>query len=95
MLMSSATVVAEIMQAFDSPGAVLRAGDGTNPMVPMRRYETTEVGPNEWTIRERFIEGFAPYPEYCAFVAGQYAAIPMYFGLPAGKGRRGGVPVPG
>jgi diguanylate cyclase (GGDEF)-like protein len=83
--LSSATVAAEIMQAFDSPGAVLRAGDGTNPMVPMRRYETTELAPNEWLMREWFIEGFAPYPEYCAFVAGQYAAIPMYFGFPAAE----------
>ena len=80
---SSATVVAEIMQAFDSPGAVLRAGEGTNPMVPMRRYEATELAPNEWLMREQFIEGFAPYPEFCSFVAGLYAGIPMYFGLPA------------
>ena len=70
MDLSSATVVAEIMQSFDSPEAILRAGGGTNPMVPIRRYETTEVGPNEWTIREWFIEGFEPYPEFCEFVAG-------------------------
>jgi diguanylate cyclase (GGDEF)-like protein len=83
--LSSATVVAEIMQVFDSPAAVLRGGDGTNPMVPMRRYEMTEMAPYEWTMREWFIEGFVPYPEFCAFVASQYAAIPMYFGLPAAE----------
>ena len=82
---SSATVVAEIMQAFDSPGALLRAGEGTNPMVPMRRYEATELSPNEWLMREWFIEGYAPYPEFCSFVAGLYAGIPMYFGLPAAE----------
>jgi diguanylate cyclase (GGDEF)-like protein len=82
---SSATAVAEILQAFDSPEAVLRAGDDIHMLVPMRRYETTELAPNEWTIREWFIEGFAPYPEFCAFVAGQYAGIPMYFGLPAAE----------
>jgi hypothetical protein len=82
---SSATVVAEIMQAFDSPGAVFRAGDGTNPMVPMRRYEITELGPNEWTIREWFIDGFVPYPEFCAFFAGLYAGIPTYFGFPVAE----------
>ena len=92
--MSSATVVAEIMQAFGSPGAVLRAGGDTNPMVPMRRYDLTELAPNQWTIREWFIDGFAPYPEYCAFFANLYAGIPMYFGLPAGRGRRSGMPVP-
>ena len=54
-------------------------------MVPMRRYEVTELAPNEWTMREWFIDGFAPYPEFCAFVAGLYAGIPMYFGLPAAE----------
>jgi diguanylate cyclase (GGDEF)-like protein len=78
----SATVVAEIMQAFDSPGAVLRAGESTNPMVPMRRYKTTELAPNEWLMREWFIDGYVPYPEFCSFVAGLYAGIPMYFGFP-------------
>jgi diguanylate cyclase (GGDEF)-like protein len=81
----TATVVAEIMQAFDSPGAVLRAGEGSNPMVPMRRYEAVELAPNEWLMRERFIDGFAPYPEFCSFVAGLYSGIPMYFGFPAAE----------
>ncbi len=79
---STVTVVAEIMQSFDSPGAVLRAGESTNPMLPMRRYEATELASNEWLMREWFIEGFAPYPEFCSFIAGLYAGIPMYFGLP-------------
>ena len=54
-------------------------------MMPMRRYEATELAPNEWTMREWFIDGFAPYPEFCSFVAGLYAGIPMYFGLPAAE----------
>ena len=83
--LSSATVVAEIMQAFDSPGAILRAGGSTNPMVPMRRYEATELATNEWLMREWFIDGFDPYLEFCSFVAGLYAGIPMYFGLPAAE----------
>ena len=66
--------MAETIQAFGSPGEVLRGGDGTNPLMPMRRYEMTEIGPTEWTIREWFIDGFAPYPEFCAFFAGQYAS---------------------
>jgi diguanylate cyclase (GGDEF)-like protein len=82
---TSATVVAEIMQSFDSPGALLRAGESSNPMVPMRRYETTELAPNEWLMREWFIDSFAPYPEYCSFVAGLYAGIPMYFGFSAAE----------
>jgi diguanylate cyclase (GGDEF)-like protein len=36
-------------------------------------------------MREWFIEGFAPYPEFCSFVGGLYAGIPMYFGLPAAE----------
>jgi hypothetical protein len=54
-------------------------------MMPMRRYETTELAPNEWLIREWFIDGFAPYPEFCSFFAGLYAGIPMYFGFPAAE----------
>jgi diguanylate cyclase (GGDEF)-like protein len=83
--LSSPTLAAEIMQSFDSPGAVLRAGGDVNALVPMRRYETAELAPNEWTIREWFVDGFEPYPEFCAFVAGQYTAIPTYFGFPAAE----------
>jgi diguanylate cyclase (GGDEF)-like protein len=75
--------MSETIQAFGSPGAVLRGGEGTNPLMPMRRYEMTEIGQTEWTIREWFVDGFAPYPEFCAFFAGQYAKIPVYLGLPA------------
>ena len=77
--------MAETIQAFDSPGAVLRGGEGINPLLPMRRYEMTEIGQTEWTIREWFVDGFAPYPEFCAFFAGQYAKIPMYLGLSAAE----------
>jgi diguanylate cyclase (GGDEF)-like protein len=77
--------LAGTIQAFGSPAAVLGANRGTNPLVPIRRYETTEVGPNEWTIREWFVEGFDPFPEFCDFVAQQYAMVPLFFGLPAGE----------
>ena len=61
------------------------SGAGTNPLLPIRRYEMTEVGEREWTIREWFLDGFAPYDEFCRFVAGQYSEIPMFFGLPAAE----------
>ncbi len=77
--------LAGTIQAFGSPASVLAASTGTNPLVPIRRYETAEVGPNEWTIREWFVEGFAPFPEYCQFVAQQYAMVPLFFGLPEGE----------
>jgi diguanylate cyclase (GGDEF)-like protein len=76
--------MAETIHAFGSPEAVLSSG-GDNPLLPIRRYQMTEVGPNEWTCREWFIDGFAPYPEFCDLIAGQYVAIPTYFGLPAAE----------
>jgi diguanylate cyclase (GGDEF)-like protein len=77
--------LAGTIQAFGSPASILAANTGTNPLVPIRRYETTEVGPTEWTIREWFIEGFEPFPEFCEFVAQQYAMLPLFFGLPEGE----------
>jgi diguanylate cyclase (GGDEF)-like protein len=74
--------IAGTIQAFGSPAAVLATNTGTNPLLPIRRYETTELGPNEWTIRERFVDGFGPYPEFCEFVAQQFRMIPLFFGLP-------------
>jgi diguanylate cyclase (GGDEF)-like protein len=76
--------MAELIQALGSPRGVLIAGAGTNPMLPTRRYEMTEVEPNEWMVREWFLDGFVPYPEFCSFIAGQYSQIPMFFGFPAG-----------
>ncbi len=77
--------IIEVTQSLGSPGAVLATGDGTNPLVPIRRYEMTEIGPNEWTIGEWFVDGFEPFPEFCEFVAGQYKVIPICFGLPPGE----------
>jgi diguanylate cyclase (GGDEF)-like protein len=77
--------IVETTQAFGSPASVLGGGSDSNPMVPIRRYDTNEVSPNEWTIREWFIDGYEPYPEFCQFVAGQYALIPTIFGLPLGE----------
>jgi diguanylate cyclase (GGDEF)-like protein len=76
------TELSGTIQALGSPGVILANTTGTNAMVPIRRYQSTEVAPNEWTVREHFVEGFAPYPEYCEFSAGQYALLPLFFGLP-------------
>jgi diguanylate cyclase (GGDEF)-like protein len=73
--------LAGIIHGLGSPAAVLAASEATNPLLPIRRYELTEVNPTEWTIHEWFIEGFAPYPEFCEFQAGQYELIPAAFGL--------------
>jgi diguanylate cyclase (GGDEF)-like protein len=73
--------MAETIQALGSPGAVLALNAGANPMIPGRRYETSELAPTQWTIREWFTDGVIPYPEFCVFVAFQYSLIPRYFGL--------------
>ena len=50
--------IAGTIQSFGSPASVLATNTGTNPLLPIRQYETTEVASNEWTIREWFIDGF-------------------------------------
>jgi diguanylate cyclase (GGDEF)-like protein len=75
------TEVAGAIQGLGSPAAVFAANTGSNPLLPIRRYETSEIEPNVWQIEERFIEGYQPYPEYCEFAADQYRMIPIFFGL--------------
>jgi diguanylate cyclase (GGDEF)-like protein len=76
---------AEIIRSFGSPQGVMAGGTGENPLVPCRGYEMAEVEANEWVVREWFLDGFDPYPEFCALVALQYRAIPIYFGLERGE----------
>ena len=76
---------AQAAQTLDSPGVLLAGGSDLNPLAPIRRYDKTEVGPNEWTIREWFEDGYAPFPEFCDFVAVQFALIPVLFDLPTGE----------
>ncbi len=80
-----ASEFSQAVQTLGSPGAVLASGTSHNPLVPIRRYETTEVAADEWTIRERFEDGFAPFPEFCDFAATQYALIPAVFNLPSAE----------
>jgi diguanylate cyclase (GGDEF)-like protein len=77
--------LSQAAQTLDSPGALLAGGSALNPLVPIRRYEKAEVASNEWTIREWFVDGYAPYPEYCDFAAVQYALVPIVFNLPPGE----------
>jgi diguanylate cyclase (GGDEF)-like protein len=73
---------AQSARTLGSPGDLLADGSEFNPLLPIRRYEKTEVGPDEWTIREWFEDGFAPFPQFCDFVRVQYALIPLVFNLP-------------
>jgi diguanylate cyclase (GGDEF)-like protein len=75
------TEIAGAIQGLGTPAEVFAANTGSNPLVPIRRYETAEIERNTWEIRESFIEGFDPYPEYCEFIAAQFRMIPLFFGL--------------
>ncbi|HEY5097872.1 MAG TPA: hypothetical protein VII46_07470, partial [Acidimicrobiales bacterium] len=75
------TEIASAIQSLGTPAGVFAASSGSNPLVPIMRYETAEIDRTTWEIRESFIEGFEPYPEYCQFVAGQFRMIPLFFGL--------------
>ena len=77
--------LSQAAQTLDSPGTLLASGSDLNPLVPIRRYQKTEIESNEWTIREWFEDGFAPYPEFCDFVAVQYALVPVVFNLPSAE----------
>ena len=77
--------LSQAAQTLDSPGTLLASGSDLNPLVPIRRYDKTEVAPNEWTIREWFEPGYAPFPEFCDFAAVQYALVPVVFNLPPGE----------
>ncbi len=77
--------LSQVAQTLDSPGSLLAAGSELNPLVPIRRYDKTEVSSNEWVIREWFEDGYAPYPEFCDFAAVQYAVVPVVFNLPSGE----------
>ena len=75
------TEIAGAIQGLGTPAEVFAANTGSNPLVPISRYETAEIGRNTWEISESFIEGFEPYPEYCEFITGQFRMIPLFFGL--------------
>lgn len=81
-LLASNTELIETAQTYGSPRDLFVHGGADNPLLPIRRYETTEIGSNEWTIRESFADGFEPYREFCEFAGGLLAVIPMVFGLP-------------
>jgi diguanylate cyclase (GGDEF)-like protein len=77
---------AAVLQALGSPGAlyaeVSSAAAGLSPIV---RQESEEVGPTEWIIRTRFVNGFEPFKEWCWLGMGLVAATPVLFGFPPGE----------
>jgi diguanylate cyclase (GGDEF)-like protein len=77
--------LSQAAQTLGSPGELISDGSELNPLVPIRRYEKTEIATNEWTIREWFEDGYEPYPEFCDFAAVQYALILAMFNLTSGE----------
>jgi diguanylate cyclase (GGDEF)-like protein len=74
-----------MLQSLGSPEALLRmvSESGGAGLAPVLAFEGQEIGPAEWVVREWFLDGFAPYREYCAWAAGLYSNIPRLFGMRA------------
>jgi hypothetical protein len=73
----------EMLQALGSPGVVFEQivqGSGGG-MTTISVVEGEEVTPNEWLIRQRFVEGLGAFPEYCAWSAGLLSVTPRLFGF--------------
>ncbi len=74
-----------MLQSLGSPEALFRmvSESGGAGLAPVLALEGQEIGPAEWVVREWFLDGFAPYREYCAWAAGLYSNIPRLFGMRA------------
>lgn len=77
--------LSQAVRTLGSPGELIAGGSELNPLVPIRRYNKTEVAPNEWTIEEWFGDGYQPYPEFCDFAAVQYALVLALFNVSSGE----------
>ena len=72
-----------MLQSLGSPEALFQmvSESGGAGLAPVLAFEGLEIGPSEWLVRERFLDDFAPYHEYCAWAAGLYSNIPRLFGM--------------
>ncbi|MGH9019124.1 MAG: hypothetical protein ACRDY1_15340, partial [Acidimicrobiales bacterium] len=85
---SSSAELAQMLQDMGSPDALIEVAvnsDAAFGLSTIRLRNGEKVAPGEWLIRERFTDGFAPFPEFCAFQMGALSLIPRLFGLPAGQ----------
>lgn len=73
----------DMLQSLGSVASLYaQMGATSRVMAPIVEVVATEVGPTEWLLRQRFVEGFEPYPEYCAYMAGLTTLTPRIFGYP-------------
>jgi diguanylate cyclase (GGDEF)-like protein len=73
--------IGEVMRSFGSPASFLATPGLTSALVPITEQINTEIGPDEWFVRRRFLKGYAPFPELCAFLVGCLTVIPKLFGF--------------
>jgi diguanylate cyclase (GGDEF)-like protein len=71
----------EMLQALGGPGAIfaqIAQGSGAG-MTTVSVVEGEEVAPDEWVMRQRFVDGLDAFPEYCAWSAGLLSLTPRLF----------------
>jgi len=73
----------EMLQSLGSPEALVAmiAESGGASLAPVIGLDGHAVGPTEWVVHEWFLDGFEPFPQYCAWATGLYANIPKLFGM--------------
>ncbi|MDQ1532608.1 MAG: hypothetical protein QOF28_369, partial [Actinomycetota bacterium] len=70
-----------MLQALGSPAALYAdIGPAAASLTPVVEIHGEEQGPTEWLIRQRFKNGFEPFPEYCRYSAGLLGVTPRLFG---------------
>ncbi len=78
----------QMLQDFGSPDNLLRQAllyDTAFGVSTILKIEGEELAPGDWVLRNRFVEGFEPFREFCAFMGGTHRLFPTLFGLPAGE----------
>lgn len=84
----SSAEIAQALQDLGSPDSLLETAvsmDSALGLSTIRLRDGERIGPGEWVVRERFTEGFEPFPEFCTFMNGLFSLIPTLFGLPDGN----------
>jgi diguanylate cyclase (GGDEF)-like protein len=75
------TAVGDFLAALGSPDAVFDVLPHlVSRLEPHLDTETERVGDGCWLVRVRFVDGFAPFREHCAFASGLVGHLPAVFG---------------
>ncbi len=75
----------ELLQALGSPASLYETVNASGKgLTAIFDAWPEEINDTCWIVHHRVLDGFAPFPEYCAFVNGLMAMTPMLFGYAAG-----------